>query len=656
MKLLTVLQRESPLILAREAVWRTRRRWRQIQFKSRVESATCPVVYRSAGYYRLQATGIEQRSHETILRAADAVCSGRFLWFAYPPAQLGFPPRWNLDFVSGISWPDAPGEAVQVVRHDGSDVKVPWDLSRLQFLPVLGKAWRLSGEERYRVAAQELLSDWIEKNPPGVGVNWTIAMEAALRAISICLFLELLAPQPHERNEPWLRQVTTSLWQHLLFIEAHNEFSYFCRGNHYLSNLLGLFCLSSFLQGPGMEKRKSFYRALLDQEILQQVYEDGGGYEASTGYHVLNLQMFTTGLLLMKCQGIEPSPEFSGRLRGMYRFLATLASRRGRVPHLGDCDDGRIELLIDDMEQMLGPNLNVRHSLSVSGLLGIGEALFREEYGGSKADAVWYVPVSAYAEPRQNAALPRRCVVFPDSGLAVGSEGRLEVVFLAMTNGIMGKGTHTHNDKLSVVVRLNGEEVFSDSGTGCYTRDVQVRNQFRSTSAHSTVQIDGEEQNRFSKSPGSAFIIGDDAHVTPIETEETPESLLLWASHSGYARLDVTHTRKVKLSAAPLLTIEDHLTGWGRHSFDLRFHLQPRWRVRVLQETGREVKCLIEETYEGAHSALEFTCQAAVDLQCSCIPAGRSPAYGLVVDAHTILVRGSFETALNLVSCISQKA
>ncbi len=652
MKLFTVLKRESPLVLAREALWRTRRQWRKIRFRSHLESARCPVIYRQVGYYQLQPGGLDERSRQNILRAADAVCGGRFPWFANGPAQLGFPPRWNLDFISGISWPEAPGEAVQVVRHDGSDVKVPWDLSRLQFLPTLGKAWRLSGEERYRMAARELLSDWIEKNPPGTGVNWTIAMEAALRAISICLFLQLLAPKPGDQSDPWWHRVTTSLWQHMLFIEAHNEFSHFFRGNHYLSNLVGLFCLASFLRGPGIEKRRLAYRRLLEQEMLLQVYEDGGGYEASTGYHLLNLQMFTTVFLLMRCQNMEPSPEFSDRLRGMYRFLAALASRCGRVPHLGDCDDGRIELLLDDLGQMFDPNPKDRHSLIVSGLLGIGEALFGENYGGNKTDAMWYGPVSTSAGHPNEDADPRRCVIFQDSGLAVGRNGPLEVVFVAMPNGIKGKGTHTHNDKLSVIVRLNEEEVFSDSGTGCYTRDVQMRNQFRSTSAHNTVQVDGEEQNRFSNSPGSVFAIGDDAQVTRIGTEETTESLVLWASHDGYARLGVRHTRKVTLSSVPLLTLEDCLTGPGRHSFELRFHLHRQWRVRVLQNIGRNVKCSIE----GPHSAVELTCQAAVELQCSCMAGRISQAYGLVVDANTILMRGSFETTLNLVSCLSRKA
>ena len=39
-----------------------------------------------------------------------------------------------------------------------------------------------------------------------------------------------------------------------------------------------------------------------------------------------------------------------------------------------------------------------------------------------------------------------------------------------MPNGCRGKGSHTHNDKLSFILRVNGEELFGDSGTGVYTR------------------------------------------------------------------------------------------------------------------------------------------------------------------------------------------
>jgi len=650
MRLIAALQRESPLTLAREALWRSQRRWRQMNFQGQIRATVCPVRYRPVGYYQVRLRECNDRSSRAILSYANAICDGRFPWFAYGPVQLGFPPRWNFDFVSGKDWPQAKSDTVQIVRHDGSDVKVPWELSRLQFLPVLAKASLISGETRYSQAGRELLYDWIEKNPVGVGVNWTMPMEAALRAISICLFLELLGSGGDQAGDPWHGKVVQSLWQHLRFIEAYNEFSHLARSNHYLSNILGLFCLSSYLQGSVTEKKKRLYKRLLEQEILLQVYEDGGDYEASSGYHLLNLQMFSSALRLMNAQKMEPDPEFVGRLQNMYWFLAALADQRGRVPHIGDCDDGRIELLVDDLEQILATE--GRDSLTVSSLLGVGESLLGEHYGGRNEEAVWYAPVPNSRGRKSSEIVERSPVIFPVSGVAVATSGLAQVVFLAMPNGIDGKGSHTHNDKLSIIVRLAGEELFRDSGTGWYTRDSELRNRFRSTTAHNTIRVDGEEQNRFSPSPGALFQIFDDAQVTPIEVQGTNERRVLRASHHGYDRLGVVHTRSVRLGPHSTLALEDHLTASGSHTFEACFQLPRQWQADVHQRTGTEVRCHLQ----GPRVAADLCCQAPVELEMRCLQGEVSNSYGATEEAKRIVVRGSFRGPLRLLSCVSWQA
>jgi hypothetical protein len=446
--------------------------------------------------------------------------------------------------------------------------------------------------------------------------------------------------------DSWWLAVTRSLWQHLMFIEAHNEFSHFARGNHYLSNVVALFCLSSFLQGPGMKKRRHSYRTLIEKEMLLQVYKDGGDYEASTGYHLLNLQMFTTAFLVMRCQKMKLHQEFSEGLRRMYDFLAVLADCYGKVPHIGDCDDGRVELLSDDLEQMCIMNCDDRHSLTISGLLGLGEALFDETYNGHNKEAVWYGLHSTHTRDSSFGSNARRSVVFPDSGIAIGRYGALEVMFLAMPNGMKGKGTHTHNDKLSVLVSFNGKPLFIDCGTGCYTRNANTRNRFRSTAAHNTILVDGQEQNRFSTSEDAVFIINNDAHVTSIDVKEADGFLSVSASHDGYARRGVTHKRSVELRPSAILTIDDYLAGAGNHTFEMRFHLHSRWHIEVLQGKGKEIKCRLKDDV----STLELTCEAAIDLEVSCTTGKVSPAYGLITNGKVIVVHGSFEVALPLLS------
>ena len=87
-------------------------------------------------------------------------------------------PDWHLRLGFRKALAARASEKIQIVRHDGSDVKAPWELSRLQFAPIVAKASVLTGDLRYRDSLQALLSDWIANNPVGKGVNWTIAMEA----------------------------------------------------------------------------------------------------------------------------------------------------------------------------------------------------------------------------------------------------------------------------------------------------------------------------------------------------------------------------------------------------------------------------------------------------------------------------------------------
>src|SRR6266849_6962950 len=539
MRFIRVLKRESPLLVAREVLWRARRELSKRRVLGRLEHPG-HVELRNVSYYNPDLWALGEHSRELIVAFADEIRAGRYPFLGYGTVELGTRPKWNFDFVSGTEWPCVRCECSECIRHDGSDVKVPYELSRLQFLPVLGKAHVLTGEESYRGAAKDLLSHWIRSNPVPVGVNWTLAMEAALRAMSICFLLNLLSPIRRE-EEPWLANVTRSLAQHLLYIEANIEFSHLLTSNHYLSDIVGLYCLSAFLDGEGMAARRREYRQRIEAEMAQQVYEDGGDYEASTGYQVLVTQLFATALLLMRAErGVPARRAFVERLRMMFRFLNKVASASGELPQAGDCDDGRTELLVDDLQQMIHCPVAERNSLRDPHLLGLGRRLFGEGAGPGD-DAAWYgltdttrIPNS---EPQINPASTCPIRVLPKSGIGVLQNGSAELLFFAIPNGIFGKGSHTHNDKLSFVLRVGGQEVLCDCGTGCYTRDIATRNRFRSTAAHNTLLIDGAEQNHIDAGPSGLFILGNEAAVSSIQHGKEAQGYFLRASHTGYCSL-----------------------------------------------------------------------------------------------------------------------
>ena len=599
MKLQTL--RDEPLpTLIREAGWRALRSMRKSIFPVAAARAHGQQRFHPIGYYDTQ-TPLSSDERAAVLGYADAILRGEYPLMGYGSPHLGTRPDWHCDWVSQKTWPVEDSRKIRIVRHDGSDVKAPWELSRLQWSPILAKAYVVSGDKKYREGIQSLLADWLAGNPPGLGVNWTVAMEVALRGISLCLTMELLWPFTNE-EQPWLDQMTASLWQHLRFIEAHNEFSFLLRSNHYLSNIVGLLTLSSYL---GLRRRQEKYARAVQRELLLQTYTDGGDCEASSGYHVLVAQLGLHAFVVQQQSRIAMPPEFQTRLGQMFSWISSLADGSGKLPHLGDCDNGRVELLMDDIVQSSLP-AGERHSLRVGTLSRPASHLLPHTFHQSQ-------PVE----------------VLPQSGIAILRRDEASVVFCAMPNGLRGKGSHSHCDKLSVIFRLGADEIFCDTGSRCYTRSAERRNLDRSTRVHNTLMIDEAEQNIFSADPGLLFQSGNEAGVSQITTFEGG----VRASHHGYSRIGIEHQRTVDLRERSML-ITDDVSGTGEHLLDLRFVLAPGWHVSSEKTPGEMVSCMIEGPRQ-----LTLTCETAQPLTLSVIPTEISREYGAGLPTNCLRIQ-----------------
>src|SRR5712692_10226330 len=138
MRLIRILKRESPLVVAREVLSRAHREWNKRRLLGRLERLG-RVKFRGVPYYNPDLRTLSQHSRALIVAFADEIRAGRYPFLGYGTAELGTRPMWNFDFLSGAGWPYVRCEGRECIRYDGSDIKVPYELSRLQFLPVLGK-------------------------------------------------------------------------------------------------------------------------------------------------------------------------------------------------------------------------------------------------------------------------------------------------------------------------------------------------------------------------------------------------------------------------------------------------------------------------------------------------------------------------------------
>ncbi len=86
--------------------------------------------------------------------------------------------------------------------RDGSDIKVPWELSRCQHLPLLAAAHRLTGDPSYLDELGAQVDHWIAAEPRGDGANWACTMDVAIRAANWVAALAMCAESAVDA--PWL--------------------------------------------------------------------------------------------------------------------------------------------------------------------------------------------------------------------------------------------------------------------------------------------------------------------------------------------------------------------------------------------------------------------------------------------------------------------
>lgn len=484
------------------------------------------------------------------------------------------PLDWQVDFKSGWRWDvRILGVASPIGHRPGVDIKLPWELARLQHLATLAAGYALGGRPGFAAADtyarefHDLILDFIAFNPVGFGVNWACAMDVAIRAANIALSWDLFCALGAKFDTAFEAALASSLLAHGRFVRANLEWHGGARANHYLADIAGLAFIAAYL--PQTEEAagwQAFAARELDQEIRFQFLPDGAGFEGSTAYHGLSGELAVFASALLAGEGTSFSAESQQRLAGSLRFSRAITKPDHAIVQVGDNDSGHF-LKLTALFKPLGleeKHLDQRRFQSAAaGLLGEGDgsleaAVIAQLSRGHSFAAAAPVPAPAFQRFTPSPAL--RCVrvtipaslealepaAFPDFGLYIwrGNDS-----FISMRCGRRPAhdvhGAHTHNDQLSVEIFLNGVAWTRDPGSFVYTPDIQARDVYRSAGAHFAPR-GPYEPGDFSAGP---FRLKDRAHARPLRFDGHE----FLGAHDGFGE---TVFRRVRLEANEL-TIED---------------------------------------------------------------------------------------------------
>jgi len=516
--------------------------------------------------------------------AAERIAAGRLDVFALEDAPLGVPPRWNRDPKTGIEAPLAFGKLLDYRDQDlVGDIKYLWEPNRHLHIVTMAQAYALTKERRHYDAIVQHLDSWFIACPYGKGPNWASALELGIRLVNWAIAWQLIGPMAEtDFRDRWL----TSIYQHAHAIRgwfsAHSS-----ANNHLIGEATGLFIAGiTWPHWPEAREWVAAAKKILEREAIAQNAPDGVNREQAVWYQQFVLDMLVLPLLAGKANGEWFSPDYESRVEAMMDFLASIMDAGGKVPMIGDADDGYLVRLEQE------PNYNPYRSV-----LGLGALLFRRGDFKLKAGALddkarWLLGPDADRQFREldsdKTKLPMR-QAFPDGGYYIlgmdfDTPREVRAVVDAGALGYTSIAAHGHADALSFTLSVGGREFLVDPGTYAYHTQEAWRQYFRGTAAHNTLRVDGLDQSE----QGGNFMWTRHARVGCGLWLSSTDKDSFEGWHDGYTRLEdpVKHRRLIELDKeARHLVVEDRVEMAAEHEIELFFHCAE--------------DCAVEETADG---------------------------------------------------------
>ncbi len=398
--------------------------------------------------------------------------------------------------------------------------------------------------------ARDMVFDWAASSGWQRKIAWD-AYPVSLRLTNLCTYFFIKHRENLEADSGAEEKCWNMVFTHAEWLANHLEWH--LMGNHLLENAASLALAGCGFGGTYARKWHEMGLRLLEKELKEQILDDGVHFERSPMYHLRVMHMLN---VLQKTADVD-----------LVRLVRPVFEKMQTALQLLCHPDGDIALFNDS-------------------------AL--DQYGSPKR----FLDTSISREPQG-------CFALSEAGYYGwrGPEGH----YLVCDAGPIGPDYipgHAHGDMLSFELSLNKHRVIVDSGVFEYEQG-ELRDYCRSTAAHNTVEIDGENQSEF----WGAFRVARRARPREVCWNPSASGFQLSAGHDGYERLPgkPRHTRTFLWKNEGVLEIQDVVEAMTDVDAVLRIHLHPA--CRIIKQEDKTVlfsypggKCLVVSDGDGPFS------------------------------------------------------
>ncbi len=513
-----------------------------------------------------------KRVTQELSRAVQELRQGRLSCFSSSVAETGWPPRWHCS-------PVGPGEMPRVhfsrIPIFGSeDIKNFWECGRFGFVLLLARAWCRGAADDAPDLFWKAVEDFAEQNPPNCGVQYVCGQETAIRTM-----LLLVGWTAFGRSEASTDKRMALLWSLLAAgaerISGDISYALSQKNNHGISEAAGLLVIGLTLtEHPQSENWVRRGRRLLEQQLAELVYDDGGFAQHSANYHRVMMQAvtFAAAVAAHRRKDLAALRQTLQRAAG---FLWDIMDRStGQVPRYGHDDGAHI------LPWAEGGYDDFRPALQDA--LAVSDADWRLPAGPWDEGTFWLGAADATAATRV-AGSGGTAVPPSESGLSVRPQGgmavlRRESIMVCLR---VPRPVHrtAHLDTLHVDIRWRGNPVALDPGTYRYhASGIWNGIPLARDAAHNVAGAPGAAQAQqvgrflFLPWPRAELVATSDDHVT--------------AAYVGSIGPIQQWRRTVCLPADGVCCVADRLRVRGGCCSELRWHLAD-WCGQVLENGCR---------------------------------------------------------------------
>jgi len=304
------------------------------------------------------------------------------------------------------------------------------------------------------------------------------------------------------------KTINTSLYNQYQILTSRLE--YHLLGNHLLENAFSLLLGAFYFNDIDLYKKS---KQILEEELNEQILEDGGHFELSPMYHQIILdRLLDTINLLKNNERFKDQEE-------LLNFLVKIANKMIQWLQRMTFSNGDIPLFND----------------SAIGIAPTSSQLFH--YAQRLSSGLPLLNPAAFQTSKLS-----------DSGYRRFNSENYECIVDAGQIGPDYIPGHAHADMLSFVLYVKGKPVVIDSGISTYEKNEQ-RQLERSTVFHNTVVMNDKNQSDV----WGGFRVGRRATVKILKDESNE----VIAEHNGYH--PIIHTRSFKFKQDQII-IKDNLS------------------------------------------------------------------------------------------------